>query len=347
MDCHALPNDKARNDEYNDSVNAESRNDDYNDSVNAESYNNKNTDSNNTESLNNKKADSNNMESFSDNTANLSLQESKTTKAFHNAIESKQVDCHALLRKARNDDYNVSVNAESHNNKNTDSNNAESLNDDYSDSNNAQYFNDKKHSPRHCETSARKSWQSTLTESKPLVPYVTLGEVCEVYDNLRKPIAKSKRVGGDYPYYGANGIQDYVNGYLFDGEYLLIGEDGSVMNKDSSPVLHFVSGKFWANNHAHIIQSKNNNLRFLYYALQCCNIFNLVKGTPPKLNQENLKTIQIPLPPLAVQEEIVSILDKFDSLTNDLVNGIPAEIEARKKQYEYYRERLLDFKEIG
>lgn len=61
-----------------------------------------------------------------------------------------------------------------------------------------------------------------------------LGEVCEIYDKLRKPVAKDKRVKGDYPYYGANGIQDYVNNYLFEGEYLLIGEDGSVINKDNS-----------------------------------------------------------------------------------------------------------------
>ncbi|GAA8604263.1 restriction endonuclease subunit S [Helicobacter pylori] len=172
-----------------------------------------------------------------------------------------------------------------------------------------------------------------------------LGEVCEIYDKLRKPVAKDKRVKGDYPYYGANGIQDYVNNYLFEGEYLLIGEDGSVINKDNSPVLHFVNGKFWVNNHAHIIQSKNHNLRFIYYALQCCNIFDLVKGTPPKLNQENLKIIQIPIPPLEVQEKIVSILDKFHALTTDLQSGIPAEIEARKKQYEYYRNQLLTFKE--
>ena len=169
--------------------------------------------------------------------------------------------------------------------------------------------------------------------------------MCEVYDNLRKPIAKDKRVKGDYPYYGANGIQDYINNYLFEGEYLLIGEDGSVMNKDQSPVMHFVSGKFWVNNHAHIIQSKNYNLRFVYYALQCCNIFELVKGTPPKLNQDNLKKIKFPVPPLETQERIVEILDHFNALTGDFQSGIPAEIQARKKQYQHYKNELLSFKE--
>ena len=174
---------------------------------------------------------------------------------------------------------------------------------------------------------------------------VTLGEVCEILDNLRKPITKSKRIQGIYPYYGANGIQDYVNEYIFDGDFLLIGEDGSVINKDNSPVLNWASGKFWVNNHAHILKEKSNttDLRFVFFYLQTCDVSSIVRGVPPKINQQNLKTIQIPLPPLAVQNEIVEILDKFDTLANDLSAGLPAEIEARKKQYEYYRERLLSF----
>ena len=66
---------------------------------------------------------------------------------------------------------------------------------------------------------------------------------------------------------------------------------------------------------------------------------------PPKLNQQNMRAIQIPVPPLAEQERIVAILDKFDALVNDISRGLPAEIEARKKQYAYYRDRLLDFRE--
>ena len=176
---------------------------------------------------------------------------------------------------------------------------------------------------------------------------VTLGEVCEILDNLRKPITKSKRIQGIYPYYGANGIQDYVNEYIFDGDFLLIGEDGSVINKDNSPVLNWASGKFWVNNHAHILKEKSNttDLRFVFFYLQTCDVSSIVRGVPPKINQQNLKTIQIPLPPLAVQNDIVEILDKFDTLANDLSAGLPAEIEARQKQYEHYREQLLSFKE--
>ncbi|EAW7617324.1 restriction endonuclease subunit S [Campylobacter upsaliensis] len=197
----------------------------------------------------------------------------------------------------------------------------------------------------HDELENRTAKSRNDSDPTPLVPYVTLGEACEILDNLRKPITKSKRTQGIYPYYGANGIQDYVNEYIFDGDFLLMGEDGSVINKDNSPVLNWVSGKFWVNNHAHILKEKSNttNLRFVFFYLQTCDVSSIVRGVPPKINQQNLRTIQIPLPPLAVQNDIVELLDKFDTLTNDLTSGIPAEIEARKKQYEYYRERLLSF----
>ncbi|EPH6190466.1 restriction endonuclease subunit S [Campylobacter upsaliensis] len=197
----------------------------------------------------------------------------------------------------------------------------------------------------HDELENRTAKSRNDSDPATLVPYVRLGEACEILDNLRKPITKSKRTQGIYPYYGANGIQDYVNEYIFDGDFLLMGEDGSIINKDNSPVLNWVSGKFWVNNHAHILKEKSNttNLRFVFFYLQTCDVSSIVRGVPPKINQQNLKTIQIPLPPLAVQNEIVELLDKFDTLTNDLTSGIPAEIEARKKQYEYYRERLLSF----
>lgn len=84
-----------------------------------------------------------------------------------------------------------------------------------------------------------------------------LCDVVDILDNVRQPIAKYKRTQGNYPYYGANGIMDYINAYIFDGTYLLIGEDGSVINKDNSPVMHIVTGKFWVNNHAHVVKEKS------------------------------------------------------------------------------------------
>ncbi len=180
------------------------------------------------------------------------------------------------------------------------------------------------------------------------VKIMNLGEVCEILDNKRKPISKHNRIAGEFPYYGANGIMDYVNDYIFDGDFVLIGEDGSVINDDGTPVLNFASGKFWLNNHAHILSSKTNSIKFIYYALSCCKIDNFVnKGIGAKLNQNDLKQIKIPIPPIEIQNEIVKILDSFDKLVNDLTSGIPAEITARQKQYEYYREKLLSFKNIA
>ncbi|MFP6009110.1 restriction endonuclease subunit S [Helicobacter pylori] len=179
------------------------------------------------------------------------------------------------------------------------------------------------------------------------VEFRKLGEVCEILDNRRIPIAKNKRNPGIYPYYGANGIQDYIDSYIFDGDFVLVGEDGSVINKDNTPVVNWASGKIWVNNHAHVLQTKNElKLKFLYFYLQTIDVSYCVAGTPPKINQENLKKITIPIPPLEIQQEIVKILDQFSILTTDLLAGIPAEIKARKKQYEYYREKLLTFKPL-
>jgi type I restriction enzyme S subunit len=173
----------------------------------------------------------------------------------------------------------------------------------------------------------------------------TLGEVCEILDNLRKPVTKSDRDNGEFPYYGANGIQDYVDGYIFDGTFLLMGEDGSVINKDGSPVLNWATGKIWVNNHAHVLSAKDGYLlRYIFYVLQTKNVSSVVKGMPPKINQQNLRNIEIPIPPLPVQQKIVKVLDKFESLTTSISEGLPAEIEARHQQYEYYRNKLLTFR---
>ena len=177
------------------------------------------------------------------------------------------------------------------------------------------------------------------------VEFTNLGEVVDILDSQRKPVTKSQRKPGPFPYYGANGIQDYVAGYIFDGTFLLLGEDGSVINPDGSPILTWATGKIWVNNHAHILAEKNNGalLRYLYYYLQTVDVSKVVRGVPPKINQENLRKIRVALPPREVQEQIVSILDRFDTLVNDLKSGLPAEIALRRKQYEYYRDKLLTF----
>ena len=124
-------------------------------------------------------------------------------------------------------------------------------------------------------------------------------------------------------------------------------EDGSVINTDNSPVLNWATWKIWVNNHAHVLSEKRDiaDLRYLFYSLSIIDISNIVYGTPPKLNKTNLQNIQIPLPPLEIQQEIVKILDSFDTLVNNLTDWLPAEIAARRQQYEYYREKLLTFPE--
>lgn len=186
-------------------------------------------------------------------------------------------------------------------------------------------------------------------EGKEGVAWKKLGEVCEILDSKRKPVAKGNRVKGDYPYYGANGIQDYIDGYLFDGVYLLLGEDGSVINKDNSPILNWATGKIWVNNHAHVLAEKKGEaiLRYLYYVLQTCDVSPIVRGVPPKLNQENLRNIEFPIPSLEEQRRIVAILDRFESLTTSLQSGLPAEIAARRQQYAHYRDKLLTFRRKG
>ena len=176
------------------------------------------------------------------------------------------------------------------------------------------------------------------------VEYKALEKCCVILDKKRKPITKSARTNGEYPYYGANGIQDYVDNYIFDGTYILVGEDGSVITKRGTPVITWATGKIWVNNHAHIIEEISGvSLRYLYHFLQTVDVTPLIHGNIPKLTGKDFKNISIPVPPLPVQEEIVRILDSFTSLTAELQTKLQAELQARQKQYEYYRDQLLTF----
>lgn len=198
----------------------------------------------------------------------------------------------------------------------------------------------------HPEGKQGKVWDLLRTLCPDGVEWKTLGEYCEILDTKRKPIAKSKRISGDYPYYGANGIQDYVNDYLLDGTYLLVAEDGSVLTPSGNPVVNWATGRIWVNNHAHILHKSDiTQLRYLYYYMQTINISQLIHGNIPKLTGGDLRNIKVPIPPLPVQAEIVRILDQFSTLAEDITAGLPAEIAARQTQYEYYRNQLLSFNE--
>ena len=178
---------------------------------------------------------------------------------------------------------------------------------------------------------------------------VTLEDIAENCDSMRKPVTSGKREAGEYPYYGASGIVDYVKDYIFDGDYLLVSEDGANLLARSTPIAFSISGKNWVNNHAHVLKFDcYETRRFVEFYLNSIDLAPYISGgAQPKLNQKNLNRIEIPLPSQERQKYIVDILDRFDAICNDLTSGLPAEIEARQRQYEYYRDKLLTFKERG
>lgn len=145
---------------------------------------------------------------------------------------------------------------------------------------------------------------------------IPLGDVVEILDSRRKPITKHEREHGPYPYYGATGVLDYVKDYLFDEPLVLVGEDGAkwdVGDKTAFPI----SGKSWVNNHAHVLRPKRDVLldTYLIEMLNEMDLSPFITGvTVPKLNQEKLRSIEIPLPPLAIQQEIVAEIEGYQKI---------------------------------
>lgn len=177
------------------------------------------------------------------------------------------------------------------------------------------------------------------------VEWKTLGELAENLDSKRKPITSGLREGGNIPYYGASGIVDYVKDYIFDGDFLLVSEDGANLLARNTPIAFSISGRTWVNNHAHVLKFDSYaERRYVEYYLNSIDLTPYISGAAqPKLNKKNLESIRIPNPSPTEKERIVSILDKFDALTNSITEGLPREIELRQKQYEYYRDLLLSF----
>lgn len=140
-------------------------------------------------------------------------------------------------------------------------------------------------------------------------------DICEILDAQRKPVSKKDRRVGCYPYYGATGIQDYVDAYIFDGRYLLVGEDGAKWGA-SDKTAFMVEGKCWVNNHAHILKINKKVIdTYVEYYLTFKDLNEYITGAiVPKLTQQALRNIPIPVPPLSEQERIVAELDCLSSV---------------------------------
>ncbi len=152
----------------------------------------------------------------------------------------------------------------------------------------------------------------------------TLNQISTNLDSRRVPITKGVRTSGEYPYYGASGIVDYVADYIFDEDTLLISEDGANLLARSTPIAFPASGKYWVNNHAHILKFDSmTTQRFVELFFESIPLDDYITGAAqPKLNQSALNSIPIPVPPLTEQQRIVSILDEvFEGIATAKANA--------------------------
>ena len=141
-------------------------------------------------------------------------------------------------------------------------------------------------------------------------------DICYILDRKRVPITASNREPGPYPYYGANGVQDYVAGFLFDDELVLLAEDGGNFGSKDKPIAYRVSGKCWVNNHAHVLKPKEGvDVDYLCYALMFYDVSNIVNGaTRQKLTQADMRKMEIHVPSIEEQHKTVKILKKLCDL---------------------------------
>lgn len=158
-----------------------------------------------------------------------------------------------------------------------------------------------------------------------------LGEVCEILDSQRRPITSTDRERGPYPYYGASGIVDYINDYIFDERLILIGEDGAKWGPFEKTAF-IVEGKYWVNNHAHVLRSVGINDVVLENFLTMIDISPYITGAaPPKLTLDNLKGIKVPTPSEPhEQQKIADCLSSLDEVIDLEAQKLEA-LKAHKK----------------
>jgi len=162
----------------------------------------------------------------------------------------------------------------------------------------------------HLEQIAQAIWSERFGNCEP---NGSLGDIIELFDFKRVPLSGNQRDKMEkiYPYYGAATLMDYVEDYLFDGIYLLLGEDGTVIDDLGFPTLQYVWGKFWVNNHAHILQGKNGfTVESLYTLLKQTSVTSIVTGAvQPKINQANLKALAVVVPPADEMAEFNALIE--------------------------------------
>ena len=166
----------------------------------------------------------------------------------------------------------------------------------------------------------------------------TVSEIIEIHDSKRIPLSgaqRDKMKKKIYPYYGATSLMDYVDEYIFDGKYLLLGEDGTVVDDAGFPILQYVWGQFWVNNHAHILTGKlGYNVESLYMLFKQTPVRSIVTGAvQPKISQVNLKSIPVVIPP-------TNLIRAFNNQVNEMF-ALIRNIEVENKSLSTLRDSLL------
>ena len=171
---------------------------------------------------------------------------------------------------------------------------------------------------------------------------IKLKHICTILDQYRKPISADKRSQNStvlYDYYGASGVIDQIDGYTIDDHVMLIGEDGANLRMRNLPLMYEVCGKAWINNHAHILKpTERVNFYYLFYALEGLDINPYITGSAqPKLSQEKLQNIWIPLPSLEEQQEIATYIRSKCAEIDELI----AKKDQLVKELESYKKSLI------
>ena len=176
--------------------------------------------------------------------------------------------------------------------------------------------------------------------------FVSLYEAVDIFDSVRKPVNRderetkiaNKQESELFPYYGATGQVGFIDDYLIEGEYVLLGEDGAPFLNPFAQKAYIITGKSWINNHAHILRSKSGNNKFLCYYLNLFDYKGYVSGTTRlKLTQDQMKRIPVPVPPLPEQQRIVA---RIEELFSQLDAGVET-LKKTKQQLEVYRQAVL------